>query len=44
MAQFILGILVGAGIAFTGLALVEIEENKKRSEWEKYEEWRRKLP
>ena len=41
MARFILGMFIGAGIVFTGLALVEVEENKKISE---YEKWRSKLP
>lgn len=41
MAQFILGLFIGAGIVFIGLALWNIEERKKQSE---YEKWRAKLP
>lgn len=39
MAQFILGLFIGAGIVFSGLALWTIEENKTISE---YERWRQK--
>ena len=42
MAQFILGLFIGGGIVFCGLVIVEIEENKKLREWEKYEDWRRR--
>jgi len=41
MMKFILGLLIGAGLAFTVLALWEKEERKKQSE---YEKWRAKLP
>lgn len=41
MTKLILGILIGAGLAFTVLALIEKDEQKKLDDWE---EWRRKLP
>ena len=41
MMKFVLGLLIGAGIAFTVLAIIEKEEQRKLNEWE---EWRRKLP
>ena len=39
--KFILGLLIGAGIAFSLLAIFEKEEQRKLDEWEK---WRQKLP
>lgn len=39
--KIILGLLIGAGIAVTWLSIVEIEERKKKSAWEK---WTSKLP
>ncbi len=44
MSKLFLGLLVFLGIAFTAMAYVENGERKKRAEWEKYEEWRSKLP
>lgn len=44
MTQFILGVLCGFGIVFTFAAIQEVDERKKKAEWEKFEEWRRKLP
>lgn len=41
MTQLMLGIFIGAGIAFIGLAYVEEKERKKVNE---YEKWRSKLP
>lgn len=41
MQYFIIGILIGAGAAFTALSIWAKEEQKKIDE---YEEWRRKLP
>ncbi len=37
--RFILGLLIGAGLAFTVLAIWAKEEQKKIDRWE---EWRRK--
>lgn len=42
--RFILGLLIGAGLAFTVLAIWAKEEQKTIDEYEKYEEWRSKLP
>lgn len=39
MMKFILGILIGAGLAFSLLAIIEKEEQKTIDE---YEKWRRK--
>lgn len=41
MTKLFLGILIGAGLAFTVLALIEKEEQKKLDDWER---WERKLP
>ena len=41
MTKIIIGILIGAGITFSILAIWEKEELKKEKE---YEEWRRRLP
>lgn len=41
MMEFVLGILIGMGVVFTALAIVEKEEQKKIREFEK---WERKLP
>lgn len=41
MAKLILGILIGAGLAFTVLALIEKDEQKKLDDWER---WESKLP
>lgn len=41
MTKFILGILIGAGLAFSLLALIEVDDRKRREEIEK---WRTKLP
>lgn len=41
MAKFILGLLIGAGIAFCSFAYVEEKERKKI---DNYEKWRSKLP
>lgn len=39
--KFILGILIGSGIAFTVLAIWGKEEQKKIKDWER---WESKLP
>lgn len=39
--KIILGILIGAGIVFSLLAIIEKEEQKTIDE---YEKWRQKLP
>ena len=44
MTQFVLGILCGFGIVFTYATITEVEERKTKAEWDKFEEWRRKLP
>lgn len=44
MTRVLLGALMLLGIAFTAMAYVEADERKKMAEWEKYEEWRAKLP
>lgn len=41
MTKLILSILIGIGSVFTALAIVEKEEQKKLSNWEK---WERRLP
>lgn len=41
MTKFILGLLIGMGVVFVALAIVEKEEQKKIREFEK---WERKLP
>lgn len=42
--KFVLGILVGLGFAFSVLAIIEKEEQKKLKALEKIREWERKLP
>lgn len=39
--RFILGLLIGAGLALSIFSIWEKEERKKEAEWEK---WRSKLP
>lgn len=39
--KIIIGILIGAGLVFSLLAIIEKEEQHKIEE---YEKWRRKLP
>lgn len=41
MTKLILGLFMGAGLAFSILAIVEEEERKKAEAWER---WRNKLP
>ena len=41
MMKLLLGLLIGGGIALTWVSIVEKEEQKKKSEWERLE---RKLP
>lgn len=44
MTKLILGVLIGAGIVFSWCAVVETEERKKISDYEKLVERMRKLP
>lgn len=41
MTKILLGILIGAGIAFSVLSIWEKEEQKRLDDWE---DWRNKLP
>lgn len=44
MTKLILGLFIGAGLAFTILAAIESEERKKQAVYEKLAERMRNLP
>lgn len=41
MSKIILGVIIGAGLVFSWAALIEVEERKKKTEYNKWRNRRR---